>query len=100
LLSTRYSHIPQAREIQEVLKEINQYLLSRKFQDYASKLFKDNKAHFPIKIPNSIRSLSALREIIISLRRNEPSLRELKRAYYLLMLEDLFTKYRKVLVIK
>lgn len=87
------------REIQGASREINQYLLSRKFQGYVSKLFKDNKARFPIKIPNSMRSLSALREIIIGLWRNEPSFRELT-TYYLLVLEDLFTKHRKVLVIK
>jgi len=95
----KYSPIPQVQEIQEVLKEVNQYLLSRKFQGYASKLFKNNKAHFPIKIPNSIRLLSALREITVGLWRNEPSFRELT-TYYFFVLADLFTKHRKVLVVK
>jgi hypothetical protein len=93
----KYSHIPQVQEIQEVLKEIDHYLLSRKFQSYASKFFKDNKAHFPIKIPNLIKSLSALHEIIIGLWRNEPSFRELT-TYYLLALENYITKHREVVV--
>jgi hypothetical protein len=93
----KHSHIPQMQEIREVLKELNQYLLPRKFQCYISKLFKDNKAHFPIKIPNSLRSLSALREIFISLQKNGPSFRELT-TYYLFVLEDLFTKHRKMII--
>jgi hypothetical protein len=91
--------IPYAWEIKNMSREINKYLLSRKLQDYLSKLFRNSAAHFPIKIPNSIRSLSALREIIIGLWRSEPSFRELT-TYYLLVLEDLFTKHRKLLVMK
>jgi len=88
---------PKVREIQEALREINYYLLSRKFRDYTSKLFKVRKAHFPIKIPNSIRLLSAIREGITGLWKNEPSFRELT-TYYLLVLENTFTKHRKVCV--
>jgi len=78
------SRIPEVQEIQEALRGINQNLLSHKFQDYISKFSKDNKAHFPIKIPGSMKLLSALREIAIGLWKNEPSFGEL--ATYCLLL--------------
>lgn len=85
-------------EVLKVLRRTNQFILSRKLQGYLSSKLKDENAYFPINLPNSLRFLSALREIFIGLQKNRRPFRELS-TYWLMVQEDLFTKHRKVALV-